>query len=76
MGLELIQKSSSKIMVNDHSYDEWLPEQLKPFPSVNGDRHVQVKLSVSKPSLSQTALISQGSLRQGSGTIRITNSSD
>ena len=41
------------------------PEQLKPFPSMNGGRHVQVKVSVSIPSLIQTALRSQGLLALG-----------
>ena len=46
-----------------------IPEQLNPSPTVNGGRHVQLKFSLSKPSLSQRALTSQGSLRQGSGTV-------
>ena len=45
-----------------------IPEQLNPLPSVNGGRQVQVKISESKPSLSQMALTSQGSVMQGSGT--------
>ena len=47
---------------------QYLPEQLKPSPSVNGGRQVQLKESLSSPSLSQIAFTSQGSLRQGSGT--------
>ena len=45
-----------------------VPEQLNPFPSVNGDWQRHVKLSVSSPPLTQMALTSQGSLRHGSGT--------
>ena len=37
---------------------------------------MQVKLSVSSPSLSQLALTSQGSLRQGSGTVYNNTSSN
>lgn len=48
-----------------------VPEQLKPVPSMNGGWQVQVKLLESNPSLSQMALISQGSFRQGSGTVRV-----
>ena len=45
-----------------------VPEQLKPFPTVNGARHIQMKFLFSKFSLWQSALGSQGSDRQGSGT--------
>ena len=45
-----------------------LLEQLKPLPTVNGGRHEQVKFSLRNPSLSQSALGSQGSDRHGSGT--------
>ena len=47
-----------------------IPEQLNPFPSVNGELQIQVKLSESNPSRTQMALTSQGGLglRQGSGT--------
>ena len=45
-----------------------LLEQLKPSPTVNGDRHVQVKSPLNIPSLSQRALGSHGSSRHGSGT--------
>ena len=37
-----------------------LLEQLEPSPMVNGAKHVQEKLALSNPSLSQTALGSQG----------------
>ena len=48
----------------------YTPEQLNPFPSVNGELQIQVKLSESNPSRTQMALTSQGGLglRQGSGT--------
>ena len=43
-------------------------EQLNPSPTVNGARHEQVKLSLSKPSLLQSAFGSQGTNKHGSGT--------
>ena len=48
----------------------FLPEQLKPSPTVNGGWHVQVKFPLSKPSLMHTALGSQGVDIHGSGTVR------
>ena len=50
-----------------------VPEQLNPSPIVNGGWHVQLKFTLSKPSLSQRALASQGSLRHGSGTVGMIN---
>ena len=58
------------------NYTIEIPEQLNPSPSVNGDWQVQEKPSVSNPSLSQMALTSQGSLRQGSGTTKECNLDD
>ena len=46
-----------------------LPEQLNPSPSVNGSLHVHVKFGLSNPSLVQSAFVSHGPDRQGSGTI-------
>ena len=51
------------------SYNLILLEQLNPSPSVNGSLHEHVKFALSSPSLSQSALISHGSLSHGSGTI-------
>ena len=45
-----------------------LPEQLKPSPSMKGCTHMQLKESNRSPSLSHRALMSQGAVRQGSGT--------
>ena len=44
-------------------------EQLNPSPSLKGSLHVHVKLGLSNPSLVQSALVSHGSDRQGSGTV-------
>ena len=46
------------------------PEQLNPSPSVNGSLHVHVKFGLSNPSLVQSAFVSHGSGRQGSGTVK------
>ena len=51
------------------SYNLILLEQLNPSPSVNGSLHEHVKFALSSPSLSQSALISHGSLSHGFGTI-------
>ena len=55
------------------SYSLILLEQLNPSPSVNGSLHEHVKFALSTPSLSQSALISHGSLSHGSGTINFYN---
>ena len=41
---------------------------MNPSPTVKGARQVQVKASLSRPSLSHLALGSQGTERHGSGT--------
>ena len=47
----------------------WLiPVQLKPSPKY-GPKHSHSKLSERRPSLIQVALTSQGSAKQGSGTV-------
>ena len=43
---------------------------MNPSPSEYGSMHVHVKFGLSNPSLAQSALTSQGSIRQGSGTVR------
>ena len=50
-------------------YDNNVHEQLNPSPSVNGSKHLHVKLALSNPSLVQSAFTSHGSDRQGSGTV-------
>ena len=47
-----------------------LPEQVNPSPSVNGSLHVHVKFGLSNPSLVQSAFVSHGPDRQGSGTVK------
>ena len=49
---------------------EPIPEQLNPSPSVNGSLHVHVKFGLSNPSLVQSAFVSHGPDRQGSGTVQ------
>ena len=50
------------------SYVLSLLEQLNPSPSVKGDLQVQLNRSLSKLSLAQSALMSHGPGRHGSGT--------
>ena len=52
----------------DDEANSHILEQLKPSPTVNGLKHEQVKFALSKLSLTQSALRSQGVDKHGSGT--------
>ena len=56
------------IISTDDEANRHILEQLKPSPTVNGLKHEQVKFALSKFSLTQSALRSQGVDKHGSGT--------